>query len=219
MKQVDIEITKTGRYFVSTEPSKKIKQLWIVCHGYGQLANYFLKWFEPIFNEETLVVAPEGLHRFYWNGFSGNVVASWMTKEERKTDINDYVRFLNQVADEILNQLPKNVQINILGFSQGTATVCRWINDGKIKPDNLIIWAGAFPDDIDYFENKELFNSINIKFAVGDKDEFYTEEVIEKEFNRLNNKELNFEIIRYQGGHKILPNPLEKIAQSLKANE
>ena len=44
---------KSGRYFFNQEPSKKIEQLWIVCHGYGQLANYFLKWFEPISNEKN----------------------------------------------------------------------------------------------------------------------------------------------------------------------
>lgn len=216
MKQVDIKIKKTARYFLSSEPNERIKNVWFVCHGYGQLAKYFIRWFEPIADEETLIVAPEGLHRFYWNGFSGNVVASWMTKEDRLTDIEDYVSYLDQTSASVLSKLPEDVTINVLGFSQGTATVCRWIDSGEIKPDNLIIWAGSFPDDVNYFENKQRFNRLNIQLVVGDNDEFYINEKLDKEVKRLEESELRFKLINYNGGHKVLKEPLINLANSLK---
>jgi hypothetical protein len=44
-----------------------------------------------------IIIAPEGLSRFYRKGFSGDVVASWMTKDDRLDDMEDYVRYLNDL--------------------------------------------------------------------------------------------------------------------------
>jgi len=214
MNQVDIKIEKTARYFVLGTPGDKIKTVWFVCHGYGQLANYFIKWFEPIVDENTLVVAPEGLSRFYWNGFSGNVVASWMTKEERSTDINDYVLYLDKVASEILKDL-KNVNINILGFSQGASTVTRWATLGKTTPTNLILWAGSFPKDIIYLEHKKTFNKFPLHFLIGDTDELFSEEVIQNYLKEIKEKEIIYILSRFKGGHKVLPKPLLELQKNL----
>src|SRR3989344_4462325 len=128
MQQKNIVIPKTARYFILNELSEKIEQVWFVCHGYAQLANYFINNFDELDKSKNLIIAPEGLHRFYWKGFSERVVASWMTKEDRESDIEDYVNYLNVVYDEVISSIKnKNVKINILGFSQGTATVCRWL--------------------------------------------------------------------------------------------
>ena len=37
-------------------------------------------------------MAPEGLSRFYLEGFSGKVGATWMTREDRLNDIDNYLR-------------------------------------------------------------------------------------------------------------------------------
>lgn len=140
MQQKNISITKTARYFILGDASDEIEQIWFVCHGYAQLANYFIKNFEVLDNGKNLIVAPEGLSRFYWKGFSDRVVASWMTREDRESDIEDYINFLNSVYTEVCSSLKnKNVRINVLGFSQGTATVCRWVASGKVKVDNFIL--------------------------------------------------------------------------------
>lgn len=214
MKQVDIKIEKTARYFVLGTPSDKITDVWFVCHGYGQLANYFIKWFEPLINENTLIIAPEGLSRFYWDGFSGNVVASWMTKEDRNSDIDDYVKYLDKVANEVLQQL-QDVNINILGFSQGASTVARWVTLGKTTPSHLILWAGSFPTDIDYSQNIERFNKFPLHFLIGDKDELLSTEVIKNYLEDINNKDIKYNLIRYSGGHKVLPKPLLELQKNL----
>ena len=121
MDQKNISINKTARYFTLGNPNEKIETIWFLCHGYGQLANYFLKNFEILNNGKNLLVAPEGLHRFYLNGFGGRVGASWMTREDRLNDIKDYIGFLDQLYLEIVNPFKsRNIKINVLGFSQGT---------------------------------------------------------------------------------------------------
>ena len=63
-------------------------EAWVVLHGYGQLASRFLRGFESIASRTRLVVAPEGLSRFYPDAGAGKVGASWMTKGEFSTQID-----------------------------------------------------------------------------------------------------------------------------------
>ena len=88
MNKKEIKVPKTARYFTIGNEEQP-DEIWFVLHGYAQLANYFIEKFRVLESKNILVVAPEGLHRFYWNGMSGRVAASWMTKEDRLTDIAD----------------------------------------------------------------------------------------------------------------------------------
>jgi predicted esterase len=204
MQQKNITVPKTARYFVLGEPSEKIEQIWFVCHGYAQLANYFIQNFHSLNDGKCLIVAPEGLNRFYWKEFSGRVAASWMTKEDRGSDITDYVNYLDLVYSEVLSEfVGRKVKINVLGFSQGAATVCRWISNNKSPADNLILWAGAFPTDMNFEKDKTLFNSMSNFVVVGDMDEFIDEDEIKKHNEFLKNNAIKFELIRFIGKHEI----------------
>lgn len=217
MIKKSIVIPKTARYFLSGEASETIEEVWFVCHGYGQLASYFIKNFDVLNTEKRLIVAPEGLHRFYWEKFSGRVVASWMTKEDREDDIHDYVRYLDAVYTEVISSLRnKNLKITVLGFSQGTATVCRWLAAKNSRADNLILWAGAFPSDMDLQLNKTTFDSIRTLMVIGDRDEFITEEDVGKYRKLLDQNNIRYELQRFSGSHEINREVLERIAKQLQ---
>jgi len=126
MKEQTIETKKTARYYTLGALSEKTRTVWFVCHGYGQLANYFLRNFKSLENEKTFIISPEGFHRYYLNGFSGRVGASWMTKEDRLNDIADYVAYLDQLYHKVFSSVNRNnLKVNLLGFSQGGATATR----------------------------------------------------------------------------------------------
>ena len=80
----NIKVEKTATYY-SSGNIKTAKTIWFVLHGYGMLAEYFIKKFDSIVNNDNCVIAPEGLSKFYTKGFYGRVGASWMTKENRET--------------------------------------------------------------------------------------------------------------------------------------
>ncbi len=82
MKEHHLIIPKTARYFQNGELNQSTSEVWIVCHGYGQLANFFLRKFDLLNSNTTCIIAPEGLHRYYLEGSAGRVGASWMTKED-----------------------------------------------------------------------------------------------------------------------------------------
>ena len=90
-----ISISKTGKYSQIGKCSKKINNVWIVLHGYGMLSEYFVKKFECIINETTLVIAPEATNRFYLANNYTRVGASWMTKLDREQEISDNILFLD----------------------------------------------------------------------------------------------------------------------------
>ena len=94
MEEQYISVPLNCRYF-QLKAEGEARAHWYVLHGYGQLARYFIKKFTKLPAKGIHVTAPEGLHRFYLEGSSGRVGASWMTKEDRETDIANYIQVLN----------------------------------------------------------------------------------------------------------------------------
>ncbi|NNE28936.1 MAG: phospholipase, partial [Saprospiraceae bacterium] len=131
--------TKTAHFYSLGNISNDITDLWICCHGYGQNAEDFLKDFECIQAEERLIISPEGLSRFYWGGFHGPIASSWMTSKDRLIEIEDYCNWLDQLYSEIVPQLSPNLRITLAGFSQGTATVMRWVHARQPKIQRILL--------------------------------------------------------------------------------
>ncbi len=207
MKEIFIKTQKTARVFSKNSENKKAKDVVIALHGYAQLASFFLKKFDFLEESKTPVYAPEGLSRFYWNGMSGRVVASWMTKEDRKNEIIDQEFFLNSLLKQVQQNHP-NAEITILGFSQGSATASRWINSSKFCPKRFIIWAGDIPEDV---LSSQHLKSFPIQLVLGDSDQFIPLELASKQIELYKEEKFQLEVIRYQGDHKIYPEVLSNL--------
>mgnify|MGYP000374423268 CR=1 FL=1 len=197
-----IRVNKTAFYH-TLGTVKTAQTIWIVLHGYGYLAEYFIKKFEPILDNTTAVIAPEGLSKFYLKGVGhdGRIGASWMTKDNRLEEIEDYIAFLNQLYAEIVKENEmKQLKINVLGFSQGGATACRWIAHQTVKCDNLILWSSSLPTDVDF---NKLTQNNKLYALFGDDDEFITEAQITEYEKHLQLKEVECQLIRFKGKHTI----------------
>lgn len=197
------EVARTAHYASLGKPGPQVRQLWIVTHGYGQLSKTFIRRFIPICDEQTLVIAPEGLSRFYWGGFDGPVVASWMTREDRLDEIADFCNMLDQLYAHYVPQCHPEVEINLLGFSQGTATQVRWIMRSFPKFHRLMLWAGQLPEDLDYQPQLDYFADKKLFFAYGDEDQFITAERLVFMQKVIADAGLQFAEVTYQGGHKV----------------
>jgi predicted esterase len=203
------ETTKTARVFTAGNLENPTK-IWIVCHGYGQLADYFIQKLEALDNGRNLLVAPEGLHRFYTKGFSGRVGASWMTKEEREDDISDYISWLSKVYQDYA--VPHSgAKIILLGFSQGGATVSRWLEKSGKTIDYLILYASTFPVDVVPSGNFGTYIKKKIFFVLGTKDEFINAEEKEKQIKALRESGKPVELLSFDGGHEIDPLVLKEL--------
>src|SRR6266550_1297389 len=123
-----LSVARTARYYTLGEPGAT--EVWFVCHGYGQLAGRFLRRFEPIADGSRLVVAPEGLNRFYVGSGEHRdqpVGATWMTREDRLNEIADYVKYLDAVYADVFGGKPTAARVRALGFSQGAAPGTRGV--------------------------------------------------------------------------------------------
>lgn len=208
-----IQLTKTYRYFTHGNLDTA-KTIWFVLHGYGQLPEYFIRKFQHLHPEDHFIVAPEGMHRFYLNGTSGRVGASWMTKEARLQDIEDNIRFLNSLADQFS---AKNAQAKkvLLGFSQGGATAARWHELGNWQANEFILWASVFPPDLELPRHNSHFSASNNLFLVGTKDEYFSTEKTAEITKHLKNAPLNFKCYSYSGNHSVDPIEIELLAKKL----
>ena len=74
-----IQVRRTARYFLSKEPDEQVKTVLVVLHGYAQNGDDFLKAFSELKRDDLLILAPEGLSKFYWKDFTSDPSSSWMT--------------------------------------------------------------------------------------------------------------------------------------------
>lgn len=215
---------RTARYYLLGDQSPGPgRELWYAVHGYGQLAGRFLRHLEPLADGTRLIVAPEGLSRFYLEhpGRAGSaatrVGATWMTREDRESEIADHVAYLDALHDRILSSLggpPSSV--HLLGFSQGVATITRWLSLGRVRADHLVLWAGRVPQDILPLGDDHPLRRARIDVVTGDEDEFATPAVLEEQRGLFAAAGLEPRMHRHPGGHRLDAATLRAIAEAVR---
>lgn len=214
-----ISVSRSARYFILGQPGPGISDVWFCCHGYGQLAADFVKEFECIEASGRLIVVPEALSRFYvpsgtgFHAADAKVGATWMTREDREIEIVDYVNYLDRVYDEVMAHLDAdNVRISVLGFSQGGATVNRWLTRGKAEADRMIMWGSLLASDADLNEAAEFFRNTALTIVYGARDQFGNPEVITGYEKLLEEKGIAYTLITFEGGHRMDRETLKHLA-------
>ncbi|MDX1628005.1 MAG: hypothetical protein R3345_04855 [Fulvivirga sp.] len=213
MAQHSLNFEFEARYFTLGELNKSTRNIIFVIHGYGQQAKYFIQKFKGLDHGKNLIVAPEGLSRFYLEGFSGRVGATWMTREDRLTDIKNYINYLNQLAKTIVQPhlVSGNCKVSIIGFSQGSATASRWAANAKVQIDQLVLWAGIFPPDLNYDLAVDKFKHIDVHYVYGLQDPYLNDQRV-REMKKISSElEVAPKTTTFEGGHDIDPQTLDKL--------
>jgi predicted esterase len=218
LKQHHLSVPRTARYFALGDPARA-GEVWFACHGYGQLAARFLEKLRVLDDGRRYLVAPEGLSRFYLSESptERRVGATWMTREDRLAEIEDYVQYLDAVYADVFGLLERaRVTVHALGFSQGASTVARWAALGKAKIDRLILWGGEFPPDLDLTPDTAVsrLRAARLTVAYGRSDEFITPKVVSGILERLRQHGIPYEEIAFDGGHELNETVLKELAQT-----
>jgi predicted esterase len=221
MEEHHISVPRSARYHTLGDP-KGASDVWFVCHGYGQLAARFLERLRPLDDGSRCVVAPEGLSRFYLteDPKERRVGASWMTREDRLSEIEDYVRYLDAVHQDVLGGSPpappgpRSARVTVLGFSQGAATACRWMAFGAPRADRLIVWGGEIPSDLDLAASpaRERLRGVRLELVYGSRDEYFTAKIVAATEERLRTAGLAYTLVPYDGRHEIDEATLRRLA-------
>lgn len=200
----NIQVEKTGRYYSNKSISEKVENLWFVIHGYAQLAKNFINEFNFLSDSNTLIIAPEGLSRFY---FRDKIGASWMTKEDRENEINDYLNYLDKVLKTADLTTAK---INLLGFSQGVHTAVRFFLNNDFYFNNLLLCSSDFPKDVDFVKLKQKLEKSKMFYIFGNEDKSISWKSFKESISLLEDNDMNFEIINFHGGHIINEQSLKR---------
>ncbi|MDE3150962.1 MAG: dienelactone hydrolase family protein [Gemmatimonadota bacterium] len=218
MPEHHLRVRRTARYSTLGESGPGVREVWIACHGYGQLAARFVRHFRPIEHARRLIVAPEALSRFYLentlpHGPDARIGATWMTREDRESEIADYVEYLDALAATVAapggESRPRLVAF---GFSQGVATVMRWLAMGQTRVDRCIAWCGSVPQDLDLAAGRARFGAEAVTVAFGDRDPYFDGARIAQQTDLLRAAGVPFEYVPFEGGHAIDPQTLIRIA-------
>jgi hypothetical protein len=104
MTEQHILFEQKRRYYQNDLAGKQ--KILIALHSYGQLAQFFYRKISFL-SDDWGILVPEGPHRFYLEGSSGRVGASWMTKEWRTQDIEDNIAYLQQLIEKVRAEHPR----------------------------------------------------------------------------------------------------------------
>lgn len=194
-----------GRYLVNIPEHSRATLVGF--HGYKENAAIQMAVLRRIGGDRALgLVSIQGLHRFYSRG--SDVVASWMTKEDREQAITDNVDYVGKVLTAIADDAGIMRPLIYIGFSQGVAMAYRTAALVQRPCDALIALAGDLPPDV-----APLAASLpKILIGRGSEEEWYTADKVARDVEVLRGAGVDVAEHVFEGGHLWTPAFIAKSA-------
>ena len=191
-----IEARTHGRYLVRVPATAPPWPLLVGFHGYAENAADHLSALTTIpGTEQWLLVAIQALHPFYTR--KEQVVASWMTRDDRELAIADNIDYVGRVLERVRQEHRTRPTLVFSGFSQGGAMAYRAA--AHYRADGLIILAADVPPDVIAIQNVPL---PWVLIGRGVKDEWYTEAKEAADVAALAKIGARAESCVFDGGHE-----------------
>jgi len=212
-----LTVERTARYYTIEPGEAGAREVWFALHGYGQLAERFLRPFEALDDGTRMFVAPEALARFYLHPDPpptgmGHVGASWMTREDRLSEIADNVAYLDALARHVFRRVERErVLLRVVGFSQGAFAAARWAAQGTTSVDQLVLWGGSLPPELDVREAPNL-SRLPVLIVWGEGDKYYDATQVAHDERRLSEAGIACRVVTFAGGHQLSRELLQRIA-------
>ncbi len=212
MKSTEKEISykSTNSYSTLNSLTNKTKNVWFVCHGISYLSKYFLKYFDGLDAEENYIIAPQAQSKYYLGSDYKHVGASWLTKENTSKEIENVMRYFDAVLEN--EHLTANINLIVLGYSQGVSVITRYVVKRKLKCSHLLLLSGGIPkelrnDDFDFLKGKT-----KVSLIYGTQDEYLNEKIMaieKKHFYELFGYQAT--IIPFEGKHVVKKEILNRL--------
>jgi predicted esterase len=198
-----ISTTTHGRYLV--EIPEHSRATLIGFHGYQENAAITLEVLRQIAKGRSIgLVSIQGLHRFYTK--ANEVIASWMTKEDRELAIADNLAYVSRVMSAVADEYGITRPLIYVGFSQGVAMAYRAAALVQRPCDGVIALAADVPPDV-----APLAASIpRVLLGRGTEDQWYTSEKAAKDREVLQGAGVTVSEHVFEGGHVFSPAFIER---------
>ena len=197
-----IAVASHGRYLVAPPGDAAAAAgapLLVGFHGYAEDADVHLDRLRSIPGASRwLIVSIQGLHSFY-RGRSSDVVASWMTRQNRDLMIDDNLQYVSAVIDEVRRVWQPAAPTVLAGFSQGVAMAFRAAAAGRHQTSGIIALGGDVPPEL---ATESLARIHEALIGRGEQDDWYTPQKFADDEARLRTAGTNVVVTTFDGGHK-----------------
>ena len=187
-----------GRYLIDIPDHSRATLVGF--HGYKENAAIHMDVLRRIAGVRAIgLISIQGLHRFYSRG--NDVVANWMTKEDREQAIADNIDYVGSVLTTIADEFGITRPMIYAGFSQGVAMAYRAAAFVQRPCDGVIALAGDLPPDV-----APVASSLpRTLIGRGSEEEWYTADKSAKDLEALRAAGVKVEEFVFEGGHEWTP--------------
>jgi predicted esterase len=193
-----IEVRAHGRYLVTAPENTVPSGVLIGCHGYAEQASIQMDRQQAIGRlSDWLLVSVQGLHRFY-RPRSQEVVASWMTREDRELAISDNNAFLSAVVDAVVREWQVDGPLVFAGFSQGAAMAFRAATVSPKRAAAVVALGGDLPPELD---RDALSRIPAVLLGRGAHDQWYSPEQFAADQVRLIDAGVDLTVFTFAAAH------------------
>jgi predicted esterase len=201
MAQEETIRTEThGRYLVEAGAFSDI--LFVGFHGYAESAEREMERLQSIEGAGNwTLVAVQALHRFYRNKGT-EVVASWMTRQDRDHAVDDNTAYVRRVIDSVVLAYGKRETVFVGGFSQGASMAYRAACALGRPVAGVIALAGDVPPELD---ESALAHIPAVLIGRGIGDDWYTQEKLRRDETRLKAAGVTVRYVEFDGAHEWTP--------------
>jgi predicted esterase len=187
-----------GRYLLEAPPEPAGCPLLVGFHGYGENSDKHLEELRRIPGSSRWVLcAVQALHPFY--NRTNEVIASWMTRQQREHAILDNVRYVAGVVAEVKRELPVSERLAFLGFSQGAAMAYRAAAGSGHACHGVVVLGGDVPPEL---ERRDLGHFPPVLLGRGKSEEFYDVAKMEHDVEILHARKVEVRTCIFEGGHE-----------------
>ena len=194
-----VAATVHGRYAVRAPVPSEPERRWLVgFHGYAQNAEMCLEDLRAIPGAEAWrLAAIQGLHPFYSR--SDEVVANWMTRQDREHAIADNIAYVDAVLDDMAAAFGAPATIVFVGFSQGVAMAYRAAARGTRAARGIVAAGGDLPPELAAGVARPW---PTVLIATGRRDTHYTPALLDRDAGVLAAGGADVRRLVFDGGHE-----------------
>ncbi len=193
-----IQTPTHGRYLLRVPEAKGPHPLLVGFHGYGENAAIHLGVLErTVQDRHWVIVSVQALNRFYTRG-DREVVASWMTREDRELAIADNIGYVRAVVDMVRSTHDVATPLVYAGFSQGASMAYRAAALSAVPCEGLVAVGGDIPPDA----ATSAARLPRVLIGRGERDEWYTQARAQADLHVLASAGVAVETFVFSGGHE-----------------
>jgi len=207
-----VSYTAANSYLTLNKPTGTDQNIWVVFHGIGYLGRYFANHFKTLDPVDNYIIVPQAPSKYYLNNQYKHVGASWLTRENTETEIENILNYVDAVVNA--EALPAPARLIVFGFSQGVSVAMRWVARRKIPCSRLLLYAGGIPKELSAADFAFLGAETRVRMAYGDQDKYLDTVRLEQELAKaraLFGTQIEFR--PFNGGHEIKNELLKELAR------